>query len=151
MRAFRTLRAALAGDEAEEQAYFAYCAALRIAGDGLDFDEISRTLGVEATHAHRKGDKQGPRSPGFPTDMWSYTPPVPEDRPLAEHIDALWSQIRHAKAFLRGLKGVATVDVFLGYRSNVDHAGVEVPHTSLEMFTQLEIPIEPLAKRACAG
>ncbi len=32
------------------------------------------------------------------------------------------------------------VDVFLGYRSNVDYAGVEVPYTCLEMFTELEIP-----------
>jgi hypothetical protein len=32
------------------------------------------------------------------------------------------------------------VDVFLGYRSNCDHAGVEVPHESLEMFIELRIP-----------
>ena len=140
MRTFRTLRGALSGDEADEQAYFAHSASLRIAGDGLDFGEITRALGLEPTHAHRKGDKPGPRSSGFPTDMWSYTPSVPEDRPLSEHIDALWSQIRHAEAFLLGLKGVAIVDVVLGYRSNLDHAGVEVPHTSLEMFARLEIP-----------
>jgi len=38
------------------------------------------------------------------------------------------------------LKKSLTVDVFLGYRSSCDHAGIEVPHTSLEMFTELEIP-----------
>lgn len=38
------------------------------------------------------------------------------------------------------LKKRAHVDVFLGYRSNIDHAGVEVPHTCLELFTRLEIP-----------
>jgi hypothetical protein len=32
------------------------------------------------------------------------------------------------------------VDVFLGYRSNCDTAGIEVPHTSLEMFSELQIP-----------
>jgi hypothetical protein len=32
------------------------------------------------------------------------------------------------------------VDVFLTYSSNVDTAGIEVPHTSLEMFTELEVP-----------
>jgi hypothetical protein len=39
------------------------------------------------------------------------------------------------------LKELATVDVFLGYRSNVDHAGVEIAHSSLEMFLRLEIPL----------
>jgi hypothetical protein len=59
---------------------------------------------------------------------------------LAKHIDALWADIKRAKKYLISLKKLATVDVFLGYRSNVDHAGVEIPGTSLEMFTELEIP-----------
>ena len=41
--------------------------------------------------------------------------------------------------YLRALKKTVLVDVFLGYRSNCDHAGIEIPHTSLEMFTELEI------------
>ncbi len=44
------------------------------------------------------------------------------------------------KEYLRSLKNVASVDVFLGYGSNVDTAGVEIPYTSLEMFIELEIP-----------
>ncbi|MEO8904126.1 MAG: hypothetical protein ABI488_17425 [Polyangiaceae bacterium] len=39
------------------------------------------------------------------------------------------------------MKTVATVDVFLGYRSNVDTAGVEIPYSSLDMFVRLEIPL----------
>ena len=39
------------------------------------------------------------------------------------------------------LKKREHVDVFLGYRSNIDHAGVEIPHTCLELFTRLEIPL----------
>jgi hypothetical protein len=30
--------------------------------------------------------------------------------------------------------------VFLGYRSDCDTAGVEVPYTSLEIFIELEVP-----------
>jgi hypothetical protein len=33
------------------------------------------------------------------------------------------------------------VDVFLGYSSNIDHAGVTIPHQSLEMFTALELDV----------
>jgi hypothetical protein len=29
--------------------------------------------------------------------------------------------------------------VFLGYRSDCETAGVEVPHASLELFTELEV------------
>jgi hypothetical protein len=72
--------------------------------------------------------------------MWMFSPNLPEERPLEEHIDAFWSAIRHAEVYLRELKARATVDVYLGYCSNVDHAGVSNQHTSLDMFTRLEIP-----------
>src|SRR5258706_11662659 len=139
-RGFRTLRGALNGDEPDEENYFAYCASLRIFGDQLDFDEISQHLGLTPTTYHRKGDRRGPRSPGYKQDKWSYRPAVPEERALAEHITALWTDIKRAKDYLLSLKQRATVDVFLGYRSNVDHAGVKVPYTCLEMFIALEIP-----------
>jgi hypothetical protein len=35
-----------------------------------------------------------------------------------------------------------TVDVFLGYRSDRDHAGVELPWQSLAMFVELQVPFE---------
>lgn len=137
---FRTLRGFIAGYEAEEENYFAYSATLRISGDRLDFEDISRSLRLSPTYSHRKGDRPGPRSPGYTQDMWAYSPPVPRDHPLAEHIDALWADIQHAKDYLRALKETAAVDVFLGYRSNVDTAGIEFPHTCLAMFVELEIP-----------
>lgn len=137
---FGTLRGFLDGSEPDEGDYFAYSATLRVFANNLDFDEISRKLGLSPTESHRKGDKRGPRSPGYQHDMWSYSPAIPEDRPLNEHIDALWSAVRPAKAFLREMKQRASVDVFLGYRSNIDHAGIEMPHTCLEMFVELEIP-----------
>lgn len=123
-----------------EEAYFAYRATLRISGDGLDFDDISQTLRLLPTHSHRKGGQIKPRSRPYLHDMWSYTPPIPEEGPLEDHINALWSDIRHAKRYLLGLKETATVDVFCGYRSNVATAGIQVPHTCLTLFMELEIP-----------
>lgn len=139
-RGFRTLRGALSGDELAEENYFAYSASLRIFGDRLNFDEINQHLSLTPTHTHRNGDRRGPRSPSYKQDMWSYKPAIPEEQALSDHINALWTDIKHAATYLRSLKQVATVDVFLGYRSNVDHAGIEVPHTCLEMFITLEIP-----------
>jgi hypothetical protein len=139
-KGFRTLRGALAGHEPDEPPYFAYSATLRIFGECLDLDDITHQLALTPTNSHRKGDRRGPRSAPYKLDMWSYTPPVPEEQPLEVHIDALWADIQHATAYLRALKHSATVDVFLGYRSNIDHAGVSVPAASLVMFMELEIP-----------
>ena len=137
---FRTLRGFLDGGEPDEETYFAYSATLRIFGDIPDLDDISIRLHLVPTETHRKGDKRGPRSPGFPHDMWSYSPELDESAPLERHIDALWSELKPHKQYLLELKQHLSVDVFLGYRSNCDHAGIEVPHQSLEMFTELEIP-----------
>ena len=137
---FRTLRGALAGNEPDEPPYFAYSATLRIFGDFLDLDGITQQLGLTPTNSHRKGERAGPRSAPYQHDMWAYEPPVPEEQPLEVHIDALWTDIKHATAYLRTLKQLAIVDVFLGYRSNSDQAGISVPAASLTMFVELELP-----------
>ncbi len=140
MKLFKTLRGFLAGEETDEPLYFAYSASLRIWGEALDLDDISRQLGVQPTMVRRRGERARPGSPVSKDDAWHFTVSLPEERPLHEHIDELWRTIRSAKAFLKELKKSVRVDVFLGYRSNCDHAGVQVPWTSLEMFVELEIP-----------
>ncbi len=127
-------------DEIEESsAYFTYSATLRIFGDTLDFDEISRRLGLAPTKTHRKGGRavlgEVPSR-----DMWLYRVPVDCFHHLEAHIDALWAAIKHSKDYLIALKETATVDVFLGYRSDSSTAGVTVSHTCLTMFTELELP-----------
>ena len=72
--------------------------------------------------------------------MWLFQPPMEESEPLHKHIDALWLALKPHKRYLLELKKSFAVDVFLGYRSNCDHAGLEVPYSSLEMFLELKIP-----------
>jgi hypothetical protein len=137
---FSTLRGFLDGDEPDEDRNFAYSATLRIFGVLPDLQLITDTLGLMPTQALHKGQCFRPRSAPLKHDCWHYMPPIPESEPLEAHINALWGAIKDHRDFIKGLKCTATVDVFLGYRSNCDHAGVEVPHTCLEMFTELEIP-----------
>jgi hypothetical protein len=139
-REFRTLRGFLRGEEPDEEDLFAYSATLRIFGQDLNFEEINEHLGILPTSSHRKGERKGKNSPPYDSDMWQYRPPLDEKIELKEHINALWAAIKPSKEYLLQLKNVATVDVFLDYRSNVDTAGIEIPHTCLEMFTELEIP-----------
>ena len=89
---------------------------------------------------HRKGERRGPRSPLYLDDAWHFQPALPEVAPLAQHIEALWEVLKPHVQYLKSLKQQYKVDVFCGYRSNCDHAGIEVPHTCLELFTALEIP-----------
>jgi hypothetical protein len=130
----------LKGEQQAENIYFAYSASLRIFGHVTDLDEITQRLGVVPTYTHRQGDRRGPNSPLYKHDMWSYTAPVKTTEPLNAHIDALWNIFREHKQYLLQLKQDLTVDVFLGYRSNCDNAGVEVPYHSLEIFGELQVP-----------
>lgn len=123
-----------------EEPYFCYSATLRIWGDIPDLDAISRRLGIVPTHAHPKGERRGPRSPEYRHDHWSYTAPVAVERPLEDHILALWEAVRQHVDYLKSLKETLSVDVFCGYRSNSQTASFQVGHECLEMFVQLEIP-----------
>jgi hypothetical protein len=128
----------------DEPVYFCFSATLRIFGDGLDIDAISKHLGLTPTHAHQKGELRGPRhrSPPWTQDMWSYTPAVNEASPLHEHIMALWDAIRPHIRYLRELKEQGfTVDVFCGYRSNSGTAGFEIDHRCLGLFMELQVPL----------
>ncbi len=112
----------------------------RASGTIPDLDELTRRLGVEPTSAHRIGERPRPNSQPYKHDMWSFTAPVNQTEPLHVHIDTLWSAFRARKDYLLQLKRQLKVDIFLGYRSNCDHAGIEVPHHSLAMFLELEVP-----------
>ena len=72
--------------------------------------------------------------------MWSYSVDLPESELPEKHISALWSKLKPHKEYLLELKKTLSIDVFMGYRSNHDWAGFEVPPESLEMFTELQIP-----------
>lgn len=94
MKAYRTSRGFFEGVEEEEEIYFKYSASLRIYGTIADFDEITNTLKLSPTNAHRKGEKKGPKSPPFKHDMWSYTVQVDEKEHLEKHIDTLGGPVQ---------------------------------------------------------
>jgi hypothetical protein len=140
-QSFRTLRGFINGNEPDDEIYFSYSATLRIFGKIPDLEMLTSEMGFPPTDFHRIGEKKGDKSPGFEHDMWSFKPSIPETEPLGHHIDALWAAIKSKTDFLISLKKTLTVDVFLGYRTNCDLAGVEIPHSSLEMFRELQIPL----------
>src|SRR5215469_13535838 len=112
-------------EEAEEP-YFAFSATLRIYGEALDLNEITRSMGLVPTHTHKKGESRRPGAPPYLDDAWLYSAGLPEDAPLDDHLQTLWADVAPARDFLLALKAKYKVDVFCGYRSNCDHAGFEV-------------------------
>jgi hypothetical protein len=130
------------GEEPEDfEPKFLYHAILRIFSEStrLDFDSISATLGLEPTRTRRRDVPDQPGGVPSHLDMWMYYAPVAEELDLHHHIDALWRVLEPHVEYLKILKSQATVDVYLGYCSNIDHAGVSVPHRSLEIFRALEV------------
>ena len=126
---------------AEPEYFFRFSATLRIFGDIEDLDAITADLGVTPTHAHRRGDKPLPTSLRvYEHDMWSYSAPVPRDRPLEAHLEALWRVVRPHAAYLRGLKERLSVDVYCSYHTNCSTGGFEVDHRALTIFQELEVP-----------
>ena len=137
---FRTLRGFINGHESGEANYFSFSATLRIHGDGIPFEEISKRLGVEPTHLHRQGERRGPNRAVWRDDAWHFEPPLSEAEPLERHVQALWEVVRSHVEYLKSLKTRFNVNVFCSYRSNCDTAGFEVSHQCLELFTALEVP-----------
>lgn len=129
----------------KEKPWFAFSATLRIHGQNLNFEEISRELGVAPTHSHRRGqlrpgEEKRAEQPGYRDDAWQFEPAIDQSRPLAEHLHALWKVVEPHVEYLKGLKRFAKVDIFCGYRSNNSTAGFEVEHAALKIFSALEVP-----------
>jgi hypothetical protein len=119
----------------------AFSATLRIWGDIPDPQTITERLDLQPTHCHREGERRSELADPWEHDHWSYTAPLPKSEPLGDHITSLWTAVKPHKDYLLELKKTLKVDVFLGYRSNSDNGGVVVPHTCLEMYRELEIPL----------
>ena len=125
----------------EESSSFEYSATLRIFGAIPDLTGLTREMSLQQSNSYRRGERRRPGAEPNQFDMWMFRVPVHQAEPLHVHIDALWAAIRDRKNYLLELKKQGlTVDVFLGYRSNSNTAGVEVPYQSLQMFQELEVP-----------
>ncbi len=128
----------------DKELYFNYSASLRIFGKNLNFELINNTLNILPTYMHKQGDyyNLNGRNIGVPfdNDMWSYSAAISEEKCLDEHIQSLWKILKKHKEFLLNLKEKYTVDIFCGYRTNCDHAGLEISPESLEVFIELNIP-----------
>ena len=106
--------------------------ALRVTGDELDPDRITRMLGVAPTFAGRKGeqvDHHGVPTPQ-PTGVWLYALPASPEWELGDAIDTLLEQLPADPALWESMAGRAEVAVVCGlYVHDVDRSAALPPDT----------------------
>jgi len=105
---------------------------LRVSGDDLDPDRVTRMLGVNPTRAARKGDEIDVL--GVPTvqrtGLWTWALPASPEWELGDAIDTLLERLPHDPALWESLAGWATVAVVCGlYIHDVDRVADLAPDT----------------------
>ena len=105
---------------------------LRVTGDDLDPERITRMLGVNPSLAARKGEQID--KSGVPvaqrTGIWSYALPASPEWELGDAIDTLLERLPHDPALWESLAGWATVSVVCGlYIHDVDRVADLAPDT----------------------
>ena len=124
----------------EPEYFFRFSATLRIFGDIGDLEAITAELGVAHSCASEGREASADLFRVYEHDMWSYSAPVPKDRPLQVHLEALWRAVRPHVGYLKGLKERLSVDVYCSYHTNCSTGGFEVGHRALTIFAELEVP-----------
>jgi hypothetical protein len=131
---------------AQKPTTFHFGVSLFIKGDGLDLDEISRTLGIAPTNISRKGERYGHAQTLCDFDGWYFSPNIEGTRPLDEHIMTLWDVVRPHIGYLRDPKQKFEVSVSVHVNSSSFwfgreyHTSFEVGHRCMGLFTELGIP-----------
>ena len=105
---------------------------LRVTGDDLDPERITRMLGANPTSAARKGEAIDHH--GVPvaqrTGVWSYVLPASPEWELGDAIDTLLERLPADPALWESLAGWAEVAVVCGlYVHGVDRAAALEPDT----------------------
>ncbi|HTR44003.1 MAG TPA: DUF4279 domain-containing protein [Pseudomonadales bacterium] len=113
-----------------------------IRGGGLNFDEISRTLGVDPDLISQKGKRYGHRQELCDFDAWYYTTGrrVHRDRPLDEHVTALWEILQPHIKYLRELKKKFELRILIQVQSPV--CRFTIGQRCLKLCAELDIPLE---------
>jgi len=122
--------------------------ALHISGDGLDFDEVTRTLGLTPTCTLRRGEILEDVGQPAERDLWAYRPLTEDGMTMDECVMRLWDALRAHKDYLRVLKRHFQVTVQcscmsrrIGKHPPVNMGGLRLGHECLSFFTELEIPL----------
>jgi hypothetical protein len=108
----------------------------------LEPGEISRALGVQPTSAHRRGDRKGPRSPGYRTGAWLLTESGRAPEQTEAVIARLLQQLPQEAAVWRELQAKYRIQIRLGVHMSGWNQGFSIPREQIERIAKLEASME---------
>jgi Domain of unknown function (DUF4279) len=99
-------------------------ASLRIAGDTLRPDKITVALGIEPTRSGLKGERVSSRNEALRrTSFWLKTSPLPDERPLQEHLEWVLNLFEPKHQVLSLISKEHSCDLFCGFSSENGQGG----------------------------
>ena len=118
-------------------------ASLRVFGDDLDPDAISRALGHEPTQSYRRGDliSPGRRPEERKCGMWLLAVPDAEPEAFEEQIEALLSKLTDDLKVWRNLTEHWQVDLYCGFFMDTSNQGFTLSTRTMSLVTARGIEI----------
>ncbi len=116
-------------------------ASMRMFGEHLDFDHITRSLGIQPSSTHRAGET-GLGGQAFTHDLWSIEAPLEWSETLDKHLLSLSQMLEPHYVFLRTLKRQAQLRSFCGIISEGRDCAFRLSPHGLRIFTHLDIKME---------
>jgi hypothetical protein len=108
---------------------------LRIMGDDLIPDEITKLLGVSPTHAQTKGDKIVGKTTGHvriaKSGMWQLCSPDREPEDMDAQIEEVLSQMTENLTIWQGITKKYRADLFCGLFMRASNEGLTISARSL--------------------
>ena len=115
-------------------------ASFNLRGDDLDPAEVTRSLGIDPTDEHRKGeDRSGPRFKGtWPHGWWSLESALPQSEAFEAHVEWLFDKLEPKRGAIQEiLQNGCTADLYIGFFSDCDQVGIRVSAKLVERIAKL--------------
>lgn len=114
---------------------------LRIAGHGMDLDDITRSLGLAASQAVREGQPIGTGDRARANrDVWTYNFARKWDQPLDDLLLLAEETLRPKMEIVRRLAQRHEVVLWCSYQTNLAQGGFELAPSRLSLLSELGIP-----------
>lgn len=118
-------------------------------GEEVEPEALNKTLGIQATSSHRKGDQKisssGQEYAPFRAGLWAFQPIVAEEAILADHLEALLEVIEpHIEKLHTCLaeKIDWQADIFIGIFGEGGNLGFEIPVDLLDRLQRLRLKLD---------
>jgi hypothetical protein len=120
---------------------FSAGAAFRVFGIGLDLDAVTRELGFDPDHQHKRGNLDPGKKP-FPHDMWSLKSPLDQTQELELHLTWLAERLLVHSSYIVPLKKRFNVDIYCWKNCFTEQANLTLSSKALRIFTELDLNLQ---------